>query len=742
TTWERAQGLAADVEAYGQWMRDEAERRIGHLYPDATGPNDEKLTPIAWIWARTVESPDPSWNGHVPLVSTWILSKKKGKPIVWAEPVIDGNSQTITYQISEGGTPLDGNVVRGNATCIATGAAINSDYIKEEGLAGRLGNALIAVVGEGKKGRRYCSPTRVDVSAASVKHEGWRPSAPMSDHSQYMATPRYGMDDWHMLFTDRQMVALTTFVDLLQELRSEISDHAAATGLPADGVRLRDGGKGADAYTDALVTYLAFNIDRCAGRWNHLSVWNNVGEKLEHVFRLNAFQMTWVHAEGNPFSESTGNWMGQVEWICKVLRRLPAAGDAEVHQSNARDRVIECAPCVVSTDPPYYDNVPYSDLADFFHVWLRKTVGEIWPDLMATIVTPKTEELVADNQRHGGKSEAKEFFENGMTKFMIEVAAAQVPDVPTTIFYAYKATEIKGGEVRSTGWDTFLQGVLDAGLAVTATWPVRTEMPGGTRMASRNVLSGSIVLACRPRSTTADRATRSEFVKAIREELPGALETLRSGNITPVDFAQSAIGPGIKVFSQFAKVVEADGSAMPVRQALVIINDIMGEVIDGAESDLDEDTRFSLTWYAQYGYADAPYGDADNLARAKNTSIEGVVDAGIAILQSGKLRLLQRSELDADWTPVGDDRLTVWEATQYLVAALERSESEAAELLRQLGGFADRARQLAYVLFQKATDKGWADEASVYNGLITAWPVLQAASLETPGGTPDQATLL
>jgi len=740
TTWERAQGLAADVVAYGQWMRDEAERRIGHLYPDATGPNGEKLTPIAWIWARTVESPDPSWNGHVPLVASWTLANKKGKPKVWIEPVIDRATQTITYEVRTGGQPTHERTVnRGDGTCIATGSTIPGDYIKAQGRSGLMGQQLIAVVAEGKEqGRTYCGPLEAELEAAACDLPDELPAGKMSDHPQYMGTYRYGLDEWWKLFTPRQLTALTTFSELLDEIQKRVTAAAIASGVIDDGVRLRDGGSGVTAYADAIVTYLAFVVDKCADYWSTICSWHNTGEKIRNTFGRQAIPMTWDFAETNPFSSSTGNWMAMVDWVQKSVDHLPASGSGEVVQRDARARVREAVGAVVSTDPPYYDSVPYSDISDFFFVWLRRNLADVWPDECATLLTPKADELVADNKRFGSRDGAKEHFESGMSQLMTEVAVAHHPEVPSTIYYAYKSSESDG----ETGWSTFLQAVLDAGLQVNATWPMRTELANRMRSLGANALASSIILACRPREESAALATRGEFIAALRDELPEAVQILQSGNIAPVDMAQSAIGPGIKVFSRFAKVVEADGSAMLVSAALAIINDVLGEILDGGEAELDADTRFAVTWYAQYGYNPATSGDADTLAKAKVTSLSGIADAGIGEARAGSFRLFERSELDAEWTPVGDDRLTVWEATQYLIAALERSESEAAELLRQLGGFADRARQLAYVLFQKATDKGWADEASVYNGLITAWPVLQTTALETPSDTPDQATLL
>ena len=733
TSWDRAQGLAADVEAYGRWMQDEAEQRIGHLYPDATGPDGERLTPIAWIWARTVESPDPTWSGHVPLVTSWVLANKRGKPKIWVEPVVDRDTQSVWYRIHEGGEPIFERTVKaGHGRCIATGSAIPNDYIKAEGCSGRMGSQLIAVVAEGARGRVYCEPTTIDQNASCCDLPQVMPLGRTSDHPQYMGMPRYGFDEWWKLFTPRQLLTLDTFSELLGEVVERINEDVQAGEMSTDGLRLREHGHGTAAYVDAVATYLAFCIDRVAARWSHLCVWHTTGEKLEHIFRLNAFQMTWTYAEGNPFSKSSGNWQGQIRWITKVLENLPMSGTSgvEVHQRDARARVRESIGAVISTDPPYYDNIPYADLSDFFYVWLRRNVSDIWPDECATLLAPKAEELVANQYRAGSKKAAEDYFESGMAEFMAEVAKRHPTYAPATIYYAYKATETKDGEIRLTGWDTFLQAIVDSGMMITATWPIRTEMPGGTRMAGRSVLASSVVLSCRVRPDDARLSTRAEFLGDLRNELPEALNKLQSGNVLPVDLAQSAIGPGIRVFSRYARVVEADGSTMPVRRALAIINDVLGEVLDGAEAELDAETRFALAWFSEHGWNPGPSGDADSLARAKNSSLAGIAEAGVGVARAGEFRLHERSELAEGWSPMGDTRLTVWEAAQYLVLALERSQSDAAALLQRLGGYGDRARQLAYLLFQKASDNGWAAEAGVYNGLITAWPSLRAADVE------------
>lgn len=739
SSWERAQGLAADIEAYGRWMGEEAKRRIGHLYPDAVGPDGAKHTPIAWIWARTVESPDPAWSGHVPLVASWTLARRPGKPTVWIEPIIDRATQTIRYEIRHGGTPTHERTVhRGKGVCIATGSAIDGDYIKAEGQAGRMGSQLMSVVAEGNPGRLYCEATDHCERSADVGELSWKPQGRNPEKLTGGTVHVYGMDEWWKLFTSRQLAALTAFSDLLSDVRVRVLADAVGGDLSDDGVRLCDGGSGTTAYADAIVTYLAFVIDKCADYWSSICTWHNTGEKVRSTFGRQAIPMTWDYAEANPFSSSTGNWMAMVGWVHKAVAGLPASGIAEVIQCDARARVRECAGAMISTDPPYYDNISYADLSDFFFVWLRRNLNDIWPDECATLQTPKADELIANRYRAGSRQAAEEHFESGMAEFMAEVTRSQSAGLPATIFYAYKATETSKGQVRYTGWDTFLQAVVDAGLQINATWPLRTELANRLLASNSNTLASSVVLACRVRYETASLASRGEFLAALRRELPEAVRVLQQGDVAPVDMAQSTIGPGMKVFSRYAKVVETDGSAMPVREALAVINEVLGEVLDGEEADLDPDTRFALAWYAQHGFESGPAGDADGLARAKNTSLEGIERSGIGAARAGQFRLHGRHELDPDWSPDTDPRLTVWEAVQHLTAALERSQAEAARLLHRLGGFGQRARQLAYLLYRQADQAGRTEEAIAYNALIVAWPVLTAQPLD--GG--QQQTIL
>lgn len=727
--WRRAQGLAEDVRFYGKWMRDRAFERIGELYPTVRMPGDqggEKASVIAWIYARTVRSPDPSWNGHVPLVGSWVLRQGTQKrPTLWVDPVINQRTSEIEYRLREGGTPGTGTIARGKGRCIATGAAIDADYIKSEAMADRLGAHAIAVVVEGNRKRTYLEPNDVNVGRVDIDVPDLGLRGPVPTHSQYMGMPRYGLNSWDKLFLPRQAIALSTFYGLLEQVRKQVRLDAEASGMELGGQPLRDGGSGSEAYADAVVTYLAFVVDRCLARWTSLAIWNSVGQKIEHVFRLQAYQMSWAFAEANPFSDSTGNWLGQVDWVAKAIEELPAATTAAVVQRDAEALVAAAPRSVLITDPPYYDNVPYSDLSDFYFVWLRRYLQDVWPDELSTILTPKVEELVADVTRLGGRREAERFFEEGMGRVLSAAVGVHDTRFPMAIFYAFQQSESDREGIASTGWEKFLSALLGAGLSVVATWPVRTEMPGGVRNFGRNSLASSIVLVCRPREVNARLATRSEFLAALRSELPDAIRLLQKESIAPVDMAQSAIGPGMAVFSRYINVIEADGQQMSVRQALVLINEALQEVLSEEETEFDGDTRWALTWFEQHGADYGPYGDAETLSKAKDTSVSGVVNAGVAVSKDGKVRLVTRDELRDDWNPLTDRRTTVWELTQHLIRRLGRSERESADLLKKVGqGMGERARQLAYLLYQVAVRKGWSQEAVAYNTLVQAWPDL------------------
>lgn len=741
-SWERAQGLAEDVSYYGRWMRDLAFEQIGHLYPKVTLPTAEgggEAAVIAWLWARTVQSPDPSWDGHVPLVRSWVVRKAtKNKPMVWVEPVVDRASQMVTYRIREGGVPTEGTVGRRGGTCVATASPVSFDYIRQQGREGLMGRTPMAVIAEGTRSRVYVPP--LNVTQSSVPEPSWKPASPLPRNSRDFKTPLYGIVEWADLFTDRQLVALSTFSDLLAAVFAAVECDARAAGMNNDGIRLRDGGSGVAAYADAVLTYLAFAIDKCADYWSTICSWHNGRDTVRNTFARQAIPMVWDYAEANPFSDSSGNWLGQVKWVTKALATAPGEGKGYVVQRDALARIGEIPFPVVCTDPPYYDNISYADLSDFFYVWLRRNLSDVWPEETATLLTPKAEELIANPYRAGSKQAAKEHFEGGIAEVLDHVAASQHPEYPATIFYAYKQQETRDGGTISTGWETFLQGLVDAGLQITATWPIRTELSNRPIARGAAALASSVVIACRPRQPMAPLATRREFLDALHAELPGAVRLLKEQAIPPVDIAQSVIGPGVAVFSRHAAVLEADGESMSVRTALALINETLEGILSEEETEFDRDTRWAITWYEQNGHNPAPFGDAETLSKAKNTSVTGVADAGIAELRMGKVRLLTRSELDPEWDPLLDPRRTVWELTQHLIARLDNSETDAGDLLRTAGGgFGDRARQLAYLLFDIANRHGRSNDAVAYNSLIQAWHDIAHYAAQTSG--PPEPTL-
>jgi putative DNA methylase len=703
--WRGGQGLAEDVRYYGRWMREEAFRRIGHLYPKAKLPDGREATVIAWLWARTVRCPNPACGAEMPLTSKWALSTKKGKE--WhVEPVVDREARIVRFEVQAGASSREGTVGRRGATCIICKTPVPFAHVRAEGRAGRIGARLMAVVAEGGRGRLYLSPDpEQEQLAASISVPADAPDSDLPEQALGFRVQGYGMTKHRDLFTARQLVGLTTFSDLVSEARERV---------------LADGGDG--GYADAVATYLGLASGRCADFWSSLATWVSSGGFVGHTFVRQALAMTWDHAEVNPFSGSTGNWSGACEWVAGALSVVPARGQAVARQRGAGwidPGVLVC------TDPPYYDNVSYADLSDFFYVWLRRSLRRVHPALFGTLLVPKADELVADPYRFGGsRAEARRFFEDGMAQFFGAARDAAHPDYPTTLFYAFKQAESENGATTSTGWDTMLTGLIASGFAVTGTWPMRSERTGRMREIGSNALASSIVLVCRPRPGDAPLAARREFVGALRAELPKALKELQHGSIAPVDLAQAAIGPGMAIFSRYAGVVEADGSRMSVRTALALINQALDETLAAQEGDFDADTRFAVTWFEQRGTSEGPYGEADVLARAKNTSVRGMVDAGILASLGGKVRLLAREELLEDWDPGADRRLTAWEATQHLVRRLElQGESGAADLLRRLGGdFGERAKELAYRLYVICERKGWAQEALGHNALVVAWP--------------------
>lgn len=751
--WKGAQGLAEDVRYYGQWMRDEAEKRIGHLYPtvevtaemaeerpDLRPYVGEKLIVIAWLWARTVKSPNPAFaNVDVPLASTFMLSTKPGKE-AYVEPLIENGSYRFTVKTgkpvnavaAKNGTKLSRGA---NFKCLISEAPILGDYIKAEGRAGRIGARLMAIVAEGVRGRVYLEPTAEHEAAAHATSPEWRPDSPLPDDPRNFWTVQYGFTRLGDLFTDRQLVALTTFSKLVGDVRERIQRDAVSSGLIRDGRGLEQDGLGATAYAEAVSLYLAFALDRTVDRGSTVCSWDNSPkmEALRNTFGRQAIPMVWDFAEGNPFSGSSGNWLNNVEWSSKAVELLPGTSGGHAIQLDATCQSISTGK-VVSTDPPYYDNIGYADLSDFFYVWLRRTLRAVFPGLFATITVPKAEELVASPYRHGSKDHAEQFFLRGMTHAMHRIAQQSHPAYPVTIYYAFKQSESDGSDgTTNTGWDTFLAAVIEAGFAISGTWPMRTELANRMIGSGANALASSIVLVCRSRQIDARTATRREFVAALKAELPDALRHLQAGNIAPVDLAQAAIGPGMAVYTRYARVLDAEGQPLTVRSALALINQVLDEALAEQEGDFDADSRWALAWFEQLGFDEGEFGLAEQLSKAKNTAVSGLVEAGIAVGAKGKVRLLKPGELPPNWDPVTDERLTVWEMVHQLVRVLEAyGEGAAATLVAKLGSQAETARELCYRLYTICERKRRTQEAISYNGLVQSWPEIQRLAQEIP----------
>lgn len=763
TQWHGAQGLADDVRCWGQWMRDQAEKRIGHLYPkvkittqiakerpDLKAYIGRELTVIAWLWARTVASPNPACYGaHVPLVRSFWLSAKKGKE-AYVEPIIDRQNNTYRFEVltgtpKSGHDPKKGTVVRTGATCLLTGTSISFEHIRAEGKANRMGARLLAVVCEGERGRIYLSPLSDHEIIANNAHPNNYPETDIPQQALGFRVQLYGMDKHYKLFTPRQLTALTTFSDLVMEAREKIAAKARKTGtFPQDDRALADGGTGPVAYAEAVATYLAFGIDRCTDFNCALARWVQSNEKIMNLFARQAMPMVWDYGEANILAEVVGGFITCINYIADCVDVLPMGSGGSIKQLDATAAINGVPSPVISTDPPYYDNIGYADLSDFFYIWLRRSIGKIYPQLFATLLTPKAQELIASPYRHeGSKEKAQAFFEEGLGRAFMRMKEAHHPDIPLTVYYAFKQAETGEEEdddgnnpIASTGWETMLSGLIQSGFSIHGTWPMRSEQSSRIIAAGTNALASSIVLVCRPQSPDAALTTRRDFVAALKNEMPAALHALQRGSVAPVDLAQAAIGPGMAVFTRYARVMESDGSAMTVRTALGLINQVLDEVLAAQEGEFDADTRWAIAWFEQFGMEQGPYGVAETLSKAKNTAINGLVEAGVLAARGGKVHLLKRDQLPADWDPATDRRLTIWEAVQHLIRTLDQEgEQAAAALLRKLGGLGETVRDLAYRLYVLCERKKWAQEALAYNMLVVAWPEISRLARSAPAET-------
>ncbi|MCE2752486.1 MAG: DUF1156 domain-containing protein [Pirellula sp.] len=752
-------GLANDIRYYGKWIRDEAFRRIGHLYPKIEVTKEivaeradlkpilgEKLTVIAWIWARTVKSPNPAFSHiDVPLASSFILSSKEGSE-AYVQPVISKSGYMFTVRVGKPTADAKTGTKAGKRSaffCLMSNTPIDYEYIRGESLAGRMGQKLMAIVAEVPRGRVYLSPSVEQETLAGAAQATWRPELCIVPGMSERVVG-YGMTTYGDLFTARQLVALTTFGDLISEARERIQRDAITAGLSDNDTSLDAGGTGAKAYAEAVSVYLGFAVDKTSEGSTVICTWSPLPTKLHVVstFGRQALSMTWDYAEANVFGESSGNFERMCGLSANAIEKTVVVNPLQGHvsQASATEQTIS-KNRFVSTDPPYYDNIGYADLSDFFYVWLRQSLRSVFPNLLATIAVPKADELVATPHRHGTKEKAEKFFLDGMTNALRNLAVQAHPAAPITIYYAFKQLESETTEgVTSTGWETFLDAVLKSGLAVTGTWPVRTEKSGGFRNMDKNALASSIVLVCRLRAVNAGTISRRQFVRVLNEALPLALDAMTRESeglhspVAPVDLSQAIIGPGMAIFSRYEAVLEADGTPMTIRTALQLINRFL------AEDDFDADTQFCLHWFEQYGWETRKFGEADVLARSKGTSVDGVKNAGVLHSASGNVRLLKWADYPAVWDPQSDQRLPIWEVLHQLIRVFNTDgETGAAAVFAAVESKAEAARQLAYRLYTLCERKNWAEDARAYNEVVTSWSGIESAAAKEP--TATQRTL-
>ncbi|MDP2174055.1 MAG: hypothetical protein Q8J62_09810, partial [Candidatus Cloacimonadaceae bacterium] len=736
-------GLAEDVRRYGHWMREEAYKRIGHFYPpievtpeivknrpDLSQYKGKHLTIIAYIWARTVKSSNPLFSHvDVPLVSTFLLSDKVGKE-AYIEPIIDGDKYDFKVRV---GMPDDIETVKkgtkatgrtSNFYCLLSNTPIDGKYIKSEGQAGRIGTKLMALVAEGKNCRVYLSPDEHQEMIAKSAVPTWKPEQYLVGKSADQL-PLYGMKQYKDLFSDRQLMALNTFSELIPEVKQLVSTvEGSIIGYKVDSpLIIKNIGV---SFLEAISLYLSYVIDKCTDYWTNVCSWHISKSLIRNTFGRQAIAMVWDYAETNPFSSSSGNLISMLDWVCQAIKKLPAQQHGIAVQSDAAIQDIS-ANKIVSTDPPYYDNIMYADLSDFFYVWQKQSLKSIFPYLFTTLATPKENELVASHYRHRTKKEAEQFFLSGMIKAMSNISHQSHLAFPVTIYYAFKQSETTDGGSSSTGWVTFLEAVIESDMAIVGTWPMQTELANKVSGIGSNMLASSIILVCRKRDDNTLSISRKDFLRKLSSSLPIALDAMINGSetsspVAPVDLAQATIGPGMAVYSKYKAILESDGSPMTVHTALILINKVLDEYFKEREGDWDNDTRFCLQWFSEYGWKEGAYGEAEVLATAKGLSVEGVRDSGVLIAGSGKVRLYRPAEYPSDWNPLKDDRTPVWEVLHQLIRAHQTSgESAAAEIASAVPQLAATARQLAFLLYTLCERQGWAEDARPYNDLVTAW---------------------
>lgn len=735
TKWELGKGLAEDLRYYGNWINEEAKKQIGHYYPKAKVGNKEQNI-ITWIWARTIKCPNPACGCDMPLVRSFILSSKK-KPNFYSTPILKRNgegNEVLGYEVLQGTPDIKGTTNRSGATCVCCNEAVKLNDLREYGRKYGYGQKLIALVIEAKRGKTYISPDEnQERLALSIENNNDFLDQKLPTNPRWFSPPLYGLTEYKELYSPRQLLGLSTLNHLIGDIGEKI---------------VSDGGS--DDYAKAIRTLLVMIGDRMADFNSSICTWNNSNEKVMHVYGRQAIPMVWDYGEANLLGDAVGAWKTCYEYVadCVEVILTKESSVQSAKQYNAAKYKFSEKSFIISTDPPYYDNIGYSDLSDFFYVWLRKGLTAQYPELFGTVLVPKMEELVASDFRYGSKEAAKDHFEGGFKEAFGNFKKGIDPRFPLTVYYAFKQDENDDGndEIEegskeislSTGWETLLESLVSTGFQIVATWPIKASQKWRMVAMGTNALTSYIVLACRPRPENATSITRREYLQILKRELPDAIEVLQRSNLAPVDMAQATIGPGMGIYSRYNQIMEQDGTPMTVRTALSLINKALGEILAEQEGDFDTETRWALSWFEQMQFSAGEFGDANALALAKNTAVNALVQAGIVKAGGGKVQLIARAELSDNWDPENDTRVVVWEMTQHLIKQLqEKGETGAARLYKKIGSKADVARELAYHLFTLCEKKGWTQEAQAYNSLVLSWNQIVAESfnLKDPIGT-------
>jgi putative DNA methylase len=733
-SWPSITGLACDVKYYGDVVLQNVIKKISVNYPVVTNASGIDAQVVAWIWARTVTCPSPACGVTMPLVRSFWLRRDKTHSI-WINPVLI-NGEFKYEVVSKGNGPeVEGTVSRTGGICLACGANVALKYIREQGKKIGLGVHLMSVIATGTRERVYLPPDDIQLTASRVEMPDSVPTETLPINPRDFKTPNYGLSTFASLFTNRQLLALTSFSDEIIAVQDQIESDANSAGFSPNKAK---------NYAIDVATYLSLALGRCADYNSTICTWIISGQTIGHTFTRQAVPMTWDFAETNILGGASGNWTGQVNWIFKVLENLNTGTPGVVRQLSATDLELP-SNSVISTDPPYYDNIGYADLSDYFYIWIRRTIQKSYPELMGTLMTPKSEELVATPHRfNGSKEKAEEFFEDGFIKTFRKIRENHNPDVPMTVFYAFKQSEDDDSGTASTGWETMLKAILAAGFSIDATWPIRTELATRLLGSGTNALASSIVLACRVKTGENEATTRRNFISTLKSELPVALKTLQQASIAPVDLAQAAIGPGMSIYSRFSKVLESDGTDMTVRTALQLINQALDEVLSEQEGDFDPETRFCLKWFSQYGWNTGTSGEADVLTRAVNTSLSVLERGGVFRAVAGKANLVEGKHMSSEWDPMQDKTISAWEVAVRVAHALQTEGLEKAVSWSNQASKRvdlDSVKELSYLLYSISEKKGWTESAILFNGLGTSWSDMSGLMSKRLDAAPKQEQL-